>query len=286
MADQLLQKPETGKSNLAQRTLTGAVLIAIISGCVGAGAYTFVLLVLLLNLLGLLEFYRLFQAAGVTPRKVAGLVVASISILVLALVFLFNLPVRLLLLTVPLVFLVFVQELYLTSEKPFENLAYTFLGILFVSIPLSFFLGTAFLPWPANAYQRSFILGYFFLLWASDSGAYLFGRWLGRHKLFERISPHKSWEGSAGGACCALLVAFLNAQLFHIHTLTHWLSIAILVVVFGTYGDLFKSMMKRSLAIKDSGTILPGHGGILDRFDSLLGSAPFVFLYLILTLNE
>ena len=125
-------------------------------------------------------------------------------------------------------------------------------------------------------------LGYLLLLWLNDTGAYFVGSLVGKHKLFERISPGKTWEGSAGGALFALATAWGLSMLFIQLTTMHWLILAIIVVISGTIGDLVESMLKRSLGIKDSGNILPGHGGMLDRFDAVLISAPFVFVYLAL----
>ncbi len=115
---------------------------------------------------------------------------------------------------------------------------------------------------------------------ANDTGAYLVGRKFGKHKLFERISPKKTWEGSFGGAILGLGVGYLNAQLFPDLSLFNWMIVALLVVVFGSLGDLVESMFKRSLGIKDSGKLLPGHGGILDRFDGIFIAAPVVYTYL------
>ena len=111
--------------------------------------------------------------------------------------------------------------------------------------------------------------------------AYIFGRWLGKHRLFERISPKKSWEGSAGGMLSAMGMAFVLAQFFTELATIDWIVITVIIVVTGTLGDLVESMLKRSLNVKDSGTLLPGHGGLLDRFDALFLSVPFVLLYLI-----
>jgi phosphatidate cytidylyltransferase len=124
--------------------------------------------------------------------------------------------------------------------------------------------------------------GCFFILWANYTGAYFTGRYLGRRFFFKRISPKKTWEGSLGGTVCALLVSYLSSLFFTEINSVHWIIIALIIVVTGTFGNLVKSLMKRSLNLKDAGTILPGHGGMLDRFDSLLGSSPFVFSYLIL----
>jgi phosphatidate cytidylyltransferase len=126
------------------------------------------------------------------------------------------------------------------------------------------------------------VLGFFLLIWLNDTGAYFIGSLIGKHKLFERISPGKTWEGSAGGTLFALLTAWGLSYIFPQIDRTHWLILAIITVVTGTLGDLVESMLKRSLGIKDSGNILPGHGGMLDRFDAVLLSAPFVFVYLAL----
>jgi phosphatidate cytidylyltransferase len=186
------------------------------------------------------------------------------------------------LINIPAVFAIFIRELYLKADNPFHNLAFTFFGIICITVPLCFFSGIAFWPVGQNIYQSRIAMGYFFLIWTSDTGAYFVGKYFGKHHLFERISPKKTWEGSVGGAFFSLLIAFLIAHYFTVISSFNWIMIAFLIVVAGTLGDLIKSMMKRSLRIKDSGTILPGHGGMLDRFDSLLGSAPFVFCYLVL----
>jgi len=119
-----------------------------------------------------------------------------------------------------------------------------------------------------------------FLIWANDTGAYLFGITMGKHRLFERISPKKSWEGFAGGVIVSLTFAYLMSNLFDQISVEHWLVVALLVVVFGTFGDLVESMLKRSKGVKDSGTILPGHGGVLDRFDALFLAIPMIYAYL------
>ena len=131
-----------------------------------------------------------------------------------------------------------------------------------------------------GSYYYQIVLGFFFLLWANDTGAYLVGRKLGRTKLFERISPKKTWEGSLGGAVLGIGVGYLNAQIFTDLSLFNWIIVALLVVVFGSLGDLVESLFKRSLNIKDSGKLLPGHGGLLDRFDGIFIAAPIVYTYL------
>ncbi len=133
-----------------------------------------------------------------------------------------------------------------------------------------------------GVYHPLVILGYFFLLWANDTGAFVFGSLFGAYPLFKRISPNKTWEGSAGGAFLVLVTVYFNYAFIDEVSLFGWIVMGLTVIIMGTFGDLVKSLMKRSLNVKDSGNMLPGHGGILDRFDSLIGSAPFVWVFLVL----
>ncbi|AEV98646.1 phosphatidate cytidylyltransferase [Niastella koreensis] len=265
-------------NNLTQRSITGFILVATIITAVKVSVYSFILLTLIINILALMEFYRLFHVG----RKLSGALLSLCIVITLTIVINGLCDWKILLINIPVVFSIFVIELYLKAEVPFYHLAFLFLGILCVTIPLCFFICIACWPISSRVYNHEIILGYFFLLWAGDSGAYFIGKLFGRHHLFERISPKKTWEGSLGGMVCAITVAYVNSHLFTKIDITGWVVIAFIIIVIGTYGDLIKSLMKRTLNLKDSGTILPGHGGMLDRFDSLLGSAPFIFSYLVL----
>ncbi|MDB5275676.1 MAG: phosphatidate cytidylyltransferase [Ferruginibacter sp.] len=265
--------------NLIKRTITGIALAAIIMVAISLSFATFILLIMVINLLGLLEFYCLFHSSAVIPGKIQGIVLSVCMLVTSALFITGKSNQTVLLINIPVAFGVFIAELFLKAENPFHNIAFTFLGIICITVPLCFFTAVTCLP--LGQYQSPIALGYFFLLWASDTGAYFAGKYFGRHHLFERISPGKTWEGSFGGTASALLVACIAAHFFKTISLSGWIMMAVIIIVTGTFGDLIKSLMKRSLHLKDSGTILPGHGGMLDRFDSLLGSAPFVFCYLI-----
>jgi phosphatidate cytidylyltransferase len=178
-----------------------------------------------------------------------------------------------------------VSELYLKATDPIANWAYTMMTQLYIALPFSLLNVLAFqftncdLPWLLP-------LSVFIFLWVNDSGAYCCGSLLGKHKLFPRISPGKSWEGSIGGGVFVLLAAwlisFITTQKGITTNLTtlQWMGMGLVVAVFGTWGDLIESLFKRTLGIKDSGNILPGHGGMLDRFDSSLLAIPAAVVYL------
>ena len=173
---------------------------------------------------------------------------------------------------------IFFIELYQKNTLPFDQVAKLILGYVYVILPFAFFTALGYMF--NTEYSYEIPLGFLFLLWANDSGAYVFGITLGKNRLFERISPKKSWEGFFGGLIIAFVMAFVLSMYFNSLELLHWFALAFIIVVFGTLGDLVESMLKRSKDIKDSGSILPGHGGVLDRFDGLLLAAPIVYAYL------
>ena len=182
----------------------------------------------------------------------------------------------------------FVSGLFTCSKNPVADWAYTMLGQMYVALPLSMINILAFEvdgQWGVN-FDSLLPLSIFIFLWTNDSGAYCCGSLLGRHKLFPRVSPGKSWEGSTGGCVLVLAVAALigwwanNGDMKHQLGMTAWMGLGLVVVVFGTLGDLVESLFKRTLGIKDSGNLLPGHGGMLDRFDSALMAIPAAVIYL------
>jgi phosphatidate cytidylyltransferase len=246
-------------------------------GAILYSEFTFVLLLFLISMLAVNEFYKVANLNGIRPDKVLGFAIVILLFMPLVLKSGFGLSYNSFPFLVVMPFVVFIRELYSHAEKPFTNIAFTFLGLVYLAVPFFIFYLLSFEA--CEQYEPRIILGYLFLLWASDTGAYFAGRSLGKRKLFERHSPKKTWEGSIGGTLLALLVAFILSHYFTFFTLTDWMAIAVIIVVTGTWGDLIESMFKRSLHIKDSGQLLPGHGGVLDRFDGLFISVPFVFFY-------
>lgn len=184
----------------------------------------------------------------------------------------------------------FISELYLKKKNPLHNWAYTMFSQMYIALPMSMInlLGFHGDGTMTPAYDWLLPMSIFAFLWINDTGAYCSGSLLGRHKLFPRVSPGKSWEGSIGGGLLVLAAAAavgyfnLHSSMGHTALLTipQWMGLGLVVVVFGTWGDLVESLFKRTLGVKDSGNILPGHGGMLDRFDSSLMAMPAAVIYL------
>jgi phosphatidate cytidylyltransferase len=220
---------------------------------------------------------------GIRPHRNLGVLAAAIIFLMTAAYHFLQFELKYLLLIVPLLFSIFIVELYKKSKIPFANIAYTFVGFIYITTPFCFFYALGFLA-AGTSYSYHLPLAFLLMLWANDTGAYLFGVKIGKHRLFERHSPKKSWEGFFGGMLTSLAVSYGIARAFPEMTALAWAGMALLIAGFGTLGDLVESMLKRSLDAKDSGSFLPGHGGFLDRFDGLLMAAPVVYVYLYLLL--
>jgi phosphatidate cytidylyltransferase len=256
--------------------IIGAAII--ISGSI-VSPWLYFLIFGLIQAFSQVEFYKLSGLDGMLPLKsygtFLGIVIFTISF-VTGMGFLDD---EFYFLIFPLASLVFFIKLYRKSDKkPFTGIAFTFLGIFYVAVPFALLNVAAFSV--DGSFHYEVIIGSLFILWASDSGAYFAGTKFGKTKLFERVSPKKSWEGFLGGAASALLVAYVLSKYFNSLQEWQWLCIAAIIIIAGTYGDLIESLFKRSIEIKDSGKTLPGHGGFMDRFDGLLLSAPFIAAFL------
>ena len=272
---------------LARRTATGVVFVLVMITGIYSGRWGYSLLFTAVTSLSLWEFLYLVldrKSRRDRIRKALGLLLGIVPFahsLVLQLDII-NDPIDFVIITSilysPLVFGAFVYELFMASEKPFVNLAFLMLGVFYIGIPFGLL---NFVAIHQGMYLPNIVMGLLLLIWANDSGAYLVGSRLGRHLLLPRISPKKTWEGTLGGLLFTLLTAFLLHLFFLELRLIDWLVLAGIIAVFGSIGDLVESMLKRSLAVKDSGKILPGHGGMLDRFDGLIFSLPYATAYLL-----
>jgi len=264
------------------RAITGFFFVIIMLASVLTGKYIFTAFFTLLSFLCLNEFYRIVKSANINPNRIAGLIGGGFIFAGIGLHYVLDIDSKWLLIIIPVLGSIFIAELYKKSEAPFTNIGYTILGFAYAIAPFSFFFGLAFVN---GAYSNHFPLGFLLLLWSNDTGAYVVGRQFGKTKLFERHSPQKTWEGFIGGLLFTIAIGVLISHYFNEISWQQWALIAILISCFGTLGDLVESMLKRSLNAKDSGSILPGHGGLLDRFDGLFLSAPMVFAYLYLISN-
>ena len=274
--------------NLIMRTLTGVVFVALMVGSILYGPLSFGILFALVTGLSMWEYTGLINQRGdVSLNRLISVVAAvylfcafwgySSGLTPTSGVFI---PYVL-----TLIYLI-VSELYQERDHTLNNWAYTMFGQIYVALPFSLLSTLGFTVNPLDMtvnYSWIFPLMLYVLLWCSDTGAYCVGSVLGKkisYKLFPSVSPHKSWVGSVGGGLLAIAVAAVVARWDTTLTLWEWIGFALVVVVFGTWGDLVESLFKRQLNIKDSGNILPGHGGMLDRFDSSMMAIPAVVVYL------
>jgi phosphatidate cytidylyltransferase len=265
-------------SNLTQRIIAALVAVPLILYCIYAGPLPAAILFGLISVLAQLEFYKLLHLADNSPLRYYGTFCGVVLFVLVYLVETNHIPTANYYAMSPLFASIFFIKLYKKDdEKPFKNIAYTFLGIIYVALPFALILVLALMD---GGYSWQKVMGSLFLLWASDTGAYFAGTKFGKTKLFERVSPKKSWEGSIGGTLAAMGVAYVMSLYFKDLEAWKWFVMGLIIVVAGTYGDLVESLFKRSLQIKDSASTIPGHGGFLDRFDGLLLSMPFIITFL------
>lgn len=265
-------------TNIAQRTITGTVFVAVIIAAILLGEATLATLTIIVSFLSLNEFNGLVKSKYNVNiplvESCLGAVMMTASIV---------LPLKygltLLFFIVPYFFVCMAIELFRKQQDPVKTWAFFLLGQLYIAVPFALLNFIALL-------DRLIVLAIFVLIWVNDTFAYLTGmgtsKTIGNHKMFPRVSPKKSWEGLAGGAVMAVVASVIFSRLTDIagFSIAVWIGLAIVIVVFGTIGDLCESIFKRTLGVKDSGTILPGHGGMLDRFDSVLFATIGTIMYL------
>lgn len=267
--------------NLKQRILSAAIFLLIFVVGIFIHKIIFAIVFSLFMVIALWEFYTLFEQKQIKPHKIIA-IIFSVGLFIFTYLFAQNLiPTKLVFILPALIFPIFAIELFKKS-KSLENLAYTFLGIIYIAIPFSLFSLLVFPEVTNNEYTYKIFAGFFILIWSYDIGAYFVGSLMGKNLFFERISPKKTWEGTIGGGVVTLLVSVAIFYIFDILKIYDWIILSVIVSFGAVLGDLVESMFKRTLKIKDSGKIMPGHGGILDRFDSAVFTAPFFVIYIIL----
>jgi phosphatidate cytidylyltransferase len=274
--------------NFYRRTLTAVWIVIFILGGFWLHPVSFFLTGLLLLAGAQYEYYLMIRSAGVRAQMVNGIVMGTAIYIISTFVAAGIIVKEYYLALFPIVVIIMITELYRKQDKPFDSLAHTFFAVIYVAIPFSLFPFSAFSRTGLDSlmahgnlvFSPGIVVGFLLLLWAYDTGAYLTGISIGRHRLMERISPKKSWEGFFGGLVITILVAWLLSGWLGVVDTAGWIIISVIISIAGTYGDLIESMLKRSMGVKDSGTIMPGHGGFLDRFDSAIISFPLVYLFI------
>ncbi len=260
-------------NNFVTRSLTGASVVLAVVASIGVHPYAFLGLFILGTFLLMRELEEMLCKTKNTPLLVTSSVL-GIGIFVMSFLFFNNgMPSKWMLLLIIPVWVLFLQVLFNRFENPFRKVAYYLLIAVYVSLPM---FSLNILAFSEGNYNPYLLLSFFIMVWVNDTGAYLVGVNFGKHRLFERISPKKSWEGFWGGLALTVIAAYLLHMWVEEGSLALWLTSGVLVSVFATLGDLVESMLKRSVNIKDSGKILPGHGGVLDRFDGALFAAPIM----------
>jgi phosphatidate cytidylyltransferase len=271
-------------STFLQRTVTGAIYVAAVVGSILLSSTLFFLLFFAVNIFTLKEFSSMMKTGSrISLQKHVLIICGSIAYLLISLSSMHLIPLKTALPVLAIPLLLMITELYRNEQQPLMNVAGAMLAIVYISVPFALL---NFMP----AYQNIthaptpwLLLAFFVVLWINDTFAYLTGKLMGKHHIFKRISPKKTWEGTIGGILFSLAAGYVFAQFSTILMTWQWLTLAGLIAVSGIFGDFTESMFKRSFNIKDSGHILPGHGGLLDRFDSLLFAAPaaIIFLFII-----
>lgn len=255
------------------RVLSGSIYVGLILGSLFLHPLGFAFVILLFSFVSLHEYFILIRSFKIHPQIVLTQIIATLWLL--GCISIEN-NKYLLFLAMLLIFSIFIVELFQNQPNPIHNIAFSILPLIYIALPFSLLIITA-----NGVHGKLLLLGYFIMLWANDTFAYIVGVSIGKHKLLPSISPKKTWEGYIGG----VIMVIITASIFSLYSdiaMVHWCFLAFAVGSTAVFGDLVESLLKRSVDVKDSGKCMPGHGGILDRIDALLISFPFVFAYIYL----
>jgi phosphatidate cytidylyltransferase len=274
-------------NNFFKRTLTGSIFVAITTSLILINEWTFLAFVLIANLWLGIEFFRISSHDQTKALSFTSILTGSIALILVFLGKTYDINSSIYwLILIPALF-IFIEELFLNKQNPLRNISVSFLSLIYITTPLitSILLVYGndfdFQIRKGGTFHPELLIGILILIWIFDSMAYCIGVPLGKHKLFVRVSPKKSWEGTIGGAIFVIIAAIFMNKFIPAISQTDWIIISALVIVFGTIGDLIESLFKRSINVKDSGETLPGHGGLLDRLDSFIFTLPWVLIYFI-----
>jgi phosphatidate cytidylyltransferase len=266
-------------NNIITRAVWGALFVVIIISSFVVGIYAAFTVLGFFMCIGIFEFYRFFKNSEIVqPKAFSGILGALLLYVLLILKQLGQIQFPIELLLIPIIFLPFLFVIFSKQKNPLLDLTVTIFPWVYVMFP--FYLMFSIFNFEVTTEpQWTYILGLFILVWTNDTFAYLSGRTFGKHKLFERISPNKTWEGTIGGFIFTIVAGLVYAY-FMDGDLIFWVISAVIISPTSVLGDLIESKFKRIVDVKDSGTIIPGHGGILDRFDAVIYATPFFYLLL------
>ncbi len=266
-------------TNFIKRALSGVIFAGVLIFSILYSKISFITLFFILMIFCLYEFKKMIQLKSIFPYLIGTLLFIFVNIMGLE-----DIPKKMIFEYVGValfltIFISFASILFAKKEEVISHLGKIFLSIIYIVVPFTLIVKIPFLNTTFN-YVNTTILGVFLLIWTNDTFAYLVGKNFGKHKLLERISPNKTIEGFIGGMFFTFTLSYFLAQQFTTLSLVQWIVIAGIVSIFGVLGDLIESMFKRQAGVKDSSNFIPGHGGFLDRFDSVIFAAPFIFIYL------
>lgn len=264
-------------NNFVKRTLSGILFVTLVVGSILLSQFSFALFFTFICGWSVREFHKLSNHQNNVDVNLWVALIGGIVLFISSFLFASGIW-RYCVFSVYGLYVVgvLISELYIQKTNPLHNWAYFIFGQVFIALPFSLLNFILFI----DNWQPLILLSVFVTIWVNDTGAYLVGVKIGNYRLFKRISPKKSWEGFFGGALFALLSGYIFSLVIPQISLLNWLIFSEIIAVFGTFGDLIESLMKRTVDLKDSGDIMPGHGGLLDRFDSMLIAAPVIFIYL------
>lgn len=266
--------------NFITRTITAICFLVIMVGSIMLGRIYYAAVMYFVLVASIYELSKLIKIKDPNFSLVSSLILGSATYLIIALVAFKIISSSALILLVVIAFSAILIELFRKKTDPIINVSTALFSIIYTAIPLALSL-FLFTDIGETVFEkRILILGYFFIIWVYDTGAYIVGSIFGKNKVDVEISPLKTWEGCLGGAFFAIITALILSKYFSILNTCQWIILSIIISITAVMGDFLESLFKRSVNVKDSGKLLPGHGGVLDRFDSTLMSMPFVFCYL------
>ncbi len=260
------------------RTITGAIFLIVVIGSLLFHPLAFFTLFFIFNFIGLNEFILLARKGESRKGSAIYFTFGSLIYVITAGIGLGYIDIRFAYLAFALLSLLIIFEVIRKDKPSWQRVGAYLAAYFYVSIPFGL-MNALFLTKGKLDFSPAILISLFVIIWSSDIFAYLVGSMIGKHRLHERISPKKSWEGSIGGLVFACIAAYILSLFISDYSLVEWLILASIIVITGTFGDLSESLLKREAGVKDSGNIFPGHGGVLDRFDAVLLATPFVFVY-------